>query len=661
MEQFVLKSHFSPVAEQQKAAKALTKGLRSSVDAQVLLGVTGSGKTFTLANVIEKVNRPTLIISHNKTLAAQLYGEFKEFFPNNAVEYFVSYYDYYQPEAYIPHTDVYIEKDASINDHLDQLRLSATASLMSRRDVIVISSVSCIYNLGSPDEYKDFLLRLEKGQEIDRDAVLMSLIDIQYERNDYEFSRGKFRVRGDVVEVFPAYRRDAVRIQFFGDEIEKISQIDPVTGDVILKLEKIAIYPAKHFVMSQDMVESGIECIESELEIQLKVLKNKGKIVEAQRLSSRTRYDMEMLKESGYCHGIENYSRLLSGRPEGSRPYTLLDYFPKDFLVVIDESHVTIPQLNGMYKGDRSRKKTLVEHGFRLPSCLDNRPLKFKEFSNIIDQRIYVSATPGLFEIKEAKSQVVEQIIRPTGIIDPPIEIRATDGQVDDLVKEIKDRSKKNERVLVTTLTKQMSEDLTNYLEKKNIKVKYMHCDIETIDRARILQGLRMKDFDCLVGVNLLREGLDLPEVSLVVIFDADKQGFLRSEKSLIQVSGRAARNVNGKVIMYADTISAAMKATITESERRREIQSAFNRENNIEPQTIKKAIRKGIEEFSKAKKMVLDVSGQDQEQYSFSSLISDLERDMDLAARNLLFEKAAAIRDKIKELRENEFIISKK
>jgi len=430
---------------------------------------------------------------------------------------------------------------------------------------------------------------------------------------------------------------------------------------VILKLEKIAIYPAKHFVMSQDMVESGIECIESELEIQLKVLKNKGKIVEAQRLSSRTRYDMEMLKESGYCHGIENYSRLLSGRPEGSRPYTLLDYFPKDFLVVIDESHVTIPQLNGMYKGDRSRKKTLVEHGFRLPSCLDNRPLKFKEFSNIIDQRIYVSATPGLFEIKEAKSQVVEQIIRPTGIIDPPIEIRATDGQVDDLVKEIKDRSKKNERVLVTTLTKQMSEDLTNYLEKKNIKVKYMHCDIETIDRARILQGLRMKDFDCLVGVNLLREGLDLPEVSLVVIFDADKQGFLRSEKSLIQVSGRAARNVNGKVIMYADTISAAMKATITESERRREIQSAFNRENNIEPQTIKKAIRKGIEEFSKAKKMVLDVSGQDQEQYSFSSLISDLERDMDLAARNLLFEKAAAIRDKIKELRENEFIISKK
>ncbi|MDP8265041.1 MAG: excinuclease ABC subunit UvrB [Candidatus Aceula lacicola] len=660
MDQFVLKSRFRPVVEQEKATKALSISLQDGIGAQVLLGVTGSGKTFTLANVIEKVNRPILVISHNKTLAAQLYGEFKDFFPDNAVEYFVSYYDYYQPEAYIPQTDVYIEKDASINDQLDQLRLSATTSLMSRRDTIVVSSVSCIYNLGSPQEYKDFLFCLEKNQEMDRDEFLMKLVDIQYERNDYEFSRGKFRVRGDVVEVFPAYRRDALRIQFFGDEIEKISQIDPVTGDVLLNLEKIVIYPAKHFVMSQDAIESGIVRIEEELEDQFKVLKKKGKLLEAQRLNSRTRYDMEMLREAGYCHGIENYSRLLSDRPQGSRPYTLLDYFPKDFLVIIDESHVTIPQLNGMYEGDRSRKKTLVEHGFRLPSCLDNRPLKFKEFCDIIGQRIYVSATPGTFETKESKGEIVEQIIRPTGIVDPPIDVRPTEGQVDDLAKEIQMRAKQNERVLVTTLTKQMSEDLTSYLEKKEIKVKYMHCDIETIDRVKILQNLRMKNFDCLVGVNLLREGLDLPEVSLVAILDADKQGFLRSEKSLIQVSGRAARNVNGKVIMYADKISAAMKATMQESDRRRQIQTAFNKKNNIEPQTIKKEIQKGIEEFSKAEKMVLDVSGQDQEQHSFSNLIADLERDMDLAARNLLFEKAALIRDKIKELKANESFVSK-
>ncbi|MDD3374782.1 MAG: excinuclease ABC subunit UvrB [Candidatus Omnitrophica bacterium] len=661
MDQFVLKSLFSPVSEQEKATKVLSANLQKGVNSQVLLGVTGSGKTFTLANVIKEVNRPVLVISHNKTLAAQLFGEFKEFFPDNAVEYFVSYYDYYQPEAYIPQTDVYIEKDASINDQLDQLRLSATTSLMSRRDTIVVSSVSCIYNLGSPKEYKDFLLCLEKSQKMERDAFLMKLVDIQYERNDYEFSRGKFRVRGDVVEVFPAYRRDALRIQFLGDEIEKISQIDPITGDVLLNLEKIAIYPAKHFVMSSDAVELGIVRIERELEIQLKVLREKGKLLEAQRLDSRTRYDMEMLREAGYCHGIENYSRLLSDRPEGSRPYTLLDYFPKDFLVIIDESHVTIPQLNGMYEGDRSRKKTLVEHGFRLPSCLDNRPLKFKEFSDVIGQRIYVSATPGALEIKESKGKIVEQIIRPTGIIDPVVDIRPTEGQIDDLAKEILKRAKRDERVLVTTLTKQMSEDLTSYLEKKKIKVKYMHCDIETIDRARILQNLRMKHFDCLVGVNLLREGLDLPEVSLVAILDADKQGFLRSEKALIQVSGRAARNVNGRVIMYADTISPAMRAMMKESDRRRKIQVAFNEKNNIKPQTIKKAIQKGIEEFEKAKELVLDVSGQNQEQYSFSNLVAELEREMDLAARNLLFEKAALIRDKIKELKANESFVSKK
>ncbi len=661
MDQFVLKSAFHPVKEQQKAIDVLCKNIQGGYQSQILLGVTGSGKTFTLANVIEKINRPTLVISHNKTLAAQLYSELKEFFPDNAVEYFVSYYDYYQPEAYIPRTDVYIEKDASINDQLDQLRLSATTSLMSRRDVIVVASVSCIYNLGSPEDYKDFLLRVEKDQIIDRDEVLRQLIDIQYERNDYEFSRGKFRVRGDVVEIFPAYRRDALRIEFFDDKIEKILQIDPVSGKMLQSLKKIALYPAKHFIMSQEDINSGISCIEEELESYLKVLNKKGKLVEAQRINSRTRYDMEMLKETGYCHGIENYSRLLSGRPIGSRPYTLLDYFPKGFLTLIDESHVTIPQLNGMYEGDKSRKKTLVEHGFRLPSCLDNRPLKLSEFSKIIGQKIYVSATPGKFEQKDSKGLVAEQIIRPTGIVDPPIEVRPTKGQVDDLVKEIQKRAKRNERTLVTTLTKRMSEDLSAYLEKKKIKVKYMHCDIETIDRAKILQNLRLKNFDCLVGVNLLREGLDLPEVSLVAILDADKQGFLRSETSLIQVSGRAARNINGTVIMYADKKSAAMKAMIDECERRRKIQTAFNKKHNITPQTIKKAIKKGIEEFSKAEKLVIDFSGQNEEAYSFSGLITDLEKEMDLAARNLLFEKAAAIRDKIKELKSQSKLIRKR
>ncbi len=656
MDQFILKSKFKPIAEQLDAVNQLAEGITQGQTDQVLLGVTGSGKTFTLANVIEKINRPTLVISHNKTLAAQLYSEFKEFFPHNAVEYFVSYYDYYQPEAYIPQTDIYIEKDASINDRLDRLRLSATTSLMSRRDVIIVASVSCIYNLGSPQDYKEFLLYLKRGQMIDRDEVLRGLIDIQYERNDYDFARGKIRVRGDVLEVYPAYRQDAIRIQFFGDEIEKISQINPVTGGEIADLEKAAIYPAKHFIISPTNVESAIDRIKGELKIRLLELNKQGKIVEAQRLESRTDYDMEMLKEMGYCHGIENYSQALSGRPAGSRPFCLLDYFPEDFLTLIDESHVTVSQIGGMYEGDRSRKETLVDHGFRLRSCLDNRPLKFNEFSDHVKQCIYVSATPGKFERAKSDANIAEQIIRPTGVIDPPIEVRPTDGQVDDLVGEIKKRAKINERILVTTLTKRMSEDLAQYLEEQGIRVKYLHSDIETLDRVRILKELRLKKFDCLVGVNLLREGLDLPEVSLVAIFDADKQGFLRSQTSLIQISGRAARNVNGLVIMYADKISEAMRITMQECDRRRKIQMAFNKEHDITPTTIEKSIREGIGEidYEEAQEVVLESVGQTQEEYGFCDRIARLENEMETASRNLHFEKAALIRDKIKEIKES-------
>ncbi|HBR14707.1 MAG TPA: excinuclease ABC subunit B [Candidatus Omnitrophica bacterium] len=655
MDRFILRSSFKPVTEQMDAVDKLVRGIDKGEPAQTLLGVTGSGKTFTLANVIEKINRPILVISHNKTLAAQLYAEFKGFFPSNAVEYFVSYYDYYQPEAYIPQTDVYIEKDASINDRLDRLRLSSTTSLMTRRDVIIVASVSCIYNLGSPSDYKEFLLCLEKAQKIDRDDVLQRLIDIQYERDDYEFVRGKIRVRGDTIEIFPAYRQDAYRIRFFGDEIEKIIQIDSVSGHEKLELDKVAIYPAKHFIISQPRIESAMKMIEEELEQRLAELNKQGKLAEAYRLNSRTRYDMEMLKETGYCHGIENYSCALSGRPPGSRPFCLVDYFPEDFITLIDESHVTIPQLHGMYEGDRSRKETLVEYGFRLPSCLDNRPLQFKEFMRIVHQRVYVSATPGPFEMKESHGNVVEQIIRPTGIVDPPIEVRPTQGQVDDLVHEVKSRAEKDERVLVTTLTKRMSEDLCEYLDEQGLKVKYLHSDIETIDRSKILKDLRLKKYDCLVGVNLLREGLDLPEVSLVAIFDADKQGFLRSQTSLMQVSGRAARNVNGKVVMYADRISPAMKATIAECDRRRKTQLAFNEEHHITSQTIKKAISAaGIEELvqEEAEALVLNVAEQNEEEYAFSSMIANLEREMELAARNLQFEKAAMFRDKIKGLR---------
>jgi excinuclease ABC subunit B len=652
MDQFVLKSPFQPVEEQRRAFEALTLGVSDGLPAQTLVGVTGSGKTFTIANVIKNANRPALVISHNKTLAAQLYSELKEFFPGNAVEYFVSYYDYYQPEAYIPQTDVYIEKDSSINDRLDRLRLAATTSLMSRRDTIIVASVSCIYNLGSPDDYQNYMVRLQVGQKIDRDEVLAQLIAIQYERDDYEFVRGKIRVRGDIVEVCPSYRQDALRIEFFGDEIEKIKQINPVSGDIIALLDMTYVYPAKHFLISPPRLQDALTEIEAELKSRTGELETQGKFVEAQRLNSRTRYDMEMMREIGMCKGIENYSRVLSGRPAGSRPYCLIDYFPQDFLTIIDESHVTVPQLGGMYEGDRARKEMLVAHGFRLPSCLDNRPLRFPELEALLKQRIYVSATPGPYERRDSGHHVVEQIIRPTGIVDPPIFVRPTEGQVADLIAECQKRAVKNERVLVTTLTKRMSEDLCVYCQEAGLRVKYLHSDIETIDRTKILQDLRSKKFDCLVGVNLLREGLDLPEVSLVAIFDADKQGFLRSQTALIQTAGRAARNINGVVVMYADSISPAMASAISECERRRKIQVDFNTRHGITPTSIEKAINLGIEEFAEAQETVMEASGQTEEEFAMANYLSDLERQMESAARNLEFEKAARIRDKIKELK---------
>ena len=651
MEKFKINRPYRPRGDQPKAIKSLTKSILSDEKLLTLLGVTGSGKTFTLANVIANINKPTLVISHNKTLAAQLYGEFKEFFPENAVEYFVSYYDYYQPEAYIPQTDTYIEKDASINDRLDRLRLSATTSLMSRRDVIIVSSVSCIYNLGSPEDYQEYLVFLESKQVISRDEVIKNLIAIQYERNDYEFTRGRIRARGDVLEVFPAYQQSALRIEFSLDSIEKISQFDPVTGEAESEIEKVAIYPAKHFIVSNDKIEKATRSIEQELQSHLCVLRKKGKLLEAQRLESRTHYDIEMLREIGYCHGIENYSRHLSERICGSRPYCLIDYFPKDFLVVIDESHVAIPQIRAMYESDKARKRTLVEYGFRLPSCLDNRPLTFKEFESLSNQIIFVSATPADYEIGKSKGKIIEQLIRPTGLVDPEIFIKPISGQIDDLERQIIKRAKKNERVLVTTLTKRMAEDLSTYLQEQGLRVKYLHSDIETIERTKILKELRMKEFDCLVGINLLREGLDLPEVSLVAILDADKEGFLRSQTSLIQVAGRAARHINGSVIMYADNITNSMKGAIRESKRRRDTQLVFNKRYKISPASIKKEIRHGIAELQKAEELVIDVAGQTAQEYEFGMIISELEYEMEMAARNLQFEKAAQIRDKIKEL----------
>ena len=653
MAKFKLVSSFKPEGDQIQAIEKLVGAFKSGKNFQTLLGVTGSGKTFTMANVIAKIGKPALIISHNKTLAAQLYCEFKEFFPENAVEYFVSYYDYYQPEAYIPHTDFYIEKDASINEDIDRLRLSATSSLLSREDCIIIASVSCIYGLGSPEEYGEMLLFVEEGEEISRDEILKRLISIHYERNDYDFKRSTFRVRGDTVEVYPAYTKTAYRIEQFGDRIEHIREIDPLTGNVIADIGKVGIYPAKHFVTTQDRIERAIASIQAELTGRLEELRNANKLVEAQRLLSRTNYDIEMMREIGYCNGIENYSRHISGRAAGSRPHCLIDYFPDGFLTFIDESHVTIPQVRGMYNGDRARKETLVEYGFRLPSALDNRPLKFDEFESMIKKAVYVSATPEEYELKKSGGTVVEQIIRPTGLIDPPIEVRPTKGQIDDLIKEIRERAARKERVLVTTLTKRLAEDLSRYLGEAGLRVKYLHSEIDAIERVEILKDLRLNKFDCLVGINLLREGLDLPEVSLVAILDADKEGFLRSATSLIQVAGRAARNLNGAVIMYADTLTKSMKSMIDESNRRRKIQTAFNEKNNITPRSIEKAVQEGIESYRKAREIISGVVEETGEEYDIMNLVSELEHDMEVAARNLQFERAASLRDQIKELRE--------
>ncbi len=653
MSDFKLFSKFKPCGDQPKAIKELTSNILSGKPYSTLLGVTGSGKTFTLASVIAKVQLPVLVISHNKTLAAQLYSEFKEFFPRNAVEYFVSYYDYYQPEAYIPSTDTYIEKDASINERLDRLRLSATTSLLGRKDVIIVASVSCIYNLGDPESYQDMLISLKLNEEIDRDILITRFIMMQYERNDYEFIRGRLRVRGDVLEVFPSYLEKAIRIEFSRERISRISEFNPVSGEATGKLEQVSIYPAKHFMVSKDIISSACSSIICELDEELRKLKSRNKLLEAQRLESRTKYDLEMLKEIGYCHGIENYSRHLSGRPAGSRPYSLLDYFPQDnFLVIIDESHATIPQIGGMYEGDRARKEILVEHGFRLPSCLDNRPLKFAEFSRLAKRAVFVSATPGEYEIKRSNGNVVEQVIRPTGLLEPKILIRKTESQIEDLTREVRKRSENKERTLVTTLTKRMAEDLSSYLGEKGLRVKYLHSDIQTIERSKILMDLRKKEFDCLVGINLLREGLDLPEVSLVAILDADKEGFLRSATSLIQVSGRAARNINGCVIMYADTMTKSMKKAINESNRRREIQMKFNLKNKITPRSIDKAIKEGIEVLAQAENFIANLTGEEKDEYQLRKYISELQYEMELAARNLQFERAASLRDKIKELK---------
>ncbi|NIR48379.1 excinuclease ABC subunit UvrB, partial [candidate division KSB1 bacterium] len=590
MANFDLNSSYEPTGDQPKAINDLTRGVLENQRYQTLLGVTGSGKTFTMANVIKNVGKPTLIISHNKTLAAQLYGEFKSFFPKNAVEYFISYYDYYQPEAYVPSTDTYIDKDTSINDEIDRLRLKATSSLLSRDDVVIVASVSCIYGLGDPEDYKHELVILQRGQQIERDQILSQLVDSHYTRNDFEFTRGTFRVRGDVIEIFPAYEEEAIRIEMFGDEIEQMSVINTITGEVLSNQETVAIYPAKHFVTPYHKLERAIAAIREELKERLEFFRSQNKLLEAQRLEMRARYDLEMLQELGYCPGIENYSRHLSGRLPGQRPYTLIDYFPKDFLTIIDESHATIPQINGMYHGDRSRKETLVEYGFRLPCALDNRPLTFDEFGSMMNQMVFVSATPADYELEKCKGVVVEQIIRPTGLMDPEIDVRPVKHQIDDLIAEVRDRVGRQERVLVTTLTKRMAEDLTDYLAGMDIRVRYLHSEIDALNRVEILRDLRLAEFDVLVGVNLLREGLDLPEVSLVAVMDADKEGYLRSHRSLMQIAGRAARNVFGKVIFYADTITKSMRETIDETNRRREIQQKYNEENAITPKTIYKS-----------------------------------------------------------------------
>ncbi len=652
MDKFKLVSPYKPSGDQPQAIEKLTKGLQEGQHEQTLLGVTGSGKTFTMANVIANVNRPTLVLAHNKILAAQLCSEFKEFFPENAVEYFVSYYDYYQPEAYIPGTDTFIEKDSSINMEIDKLRHSATTALSERRDVIIVSSVSCIYSLGDPDEYRSMVVSVRKNMEKSRDDLLNELVSIRYERNDIDFQRNRFRVRGDVVEVFPSHSTDvAVRVEFFGDEIDRISEINYLTGEIISELSHVAFFPASHHVVSHDKLSDALKDIDEELAERIEYFTENHKLIEAQRIAERTHYDMEMLTEVGYCSGVENYSRVLSRRPEGSTPFTLLDYFPEDFLLIVDESHVTLPQVRGMYAGDRARKNTLIEYGFRLPSAFDNRPLNFDEFYSHIGQAIYVSATPGPIE-KENSSQIVEQVIRPTGLVDPEIIVKPVSGQIDDIISQINIRTAKSERVLITTLTKKMAEDLTAYLENAGIKVRYLHHDIDTIERMEIIHDLRSGEFDVLVGINLLREGLDLPEVSLIAILDADKEGFLRSETSLIQIIGRAARNSEGQVIMYADSVTRSMENAINETERRRGIQMQYNKEHGITPKTIIKDIRDVIEISSKPK--VIDINGKKLSAKEKAERIAKLTEEMKTAAKMLEFEHAAFLRDKIKELKES-------
>lgn len=654
MDRFKLVSDYTPSGDQPEAIAKLVEGIKNGYKEQTLLGVTGSGKTFTMANVIAQLNRPALIFAHNKTLAAQLCSEFREFFPDNAVEYFVSYYDYYQPEAYVPSTDSYIEKDSAINDEIDKLRHSATLALAERRDVIIVASVSCIYSLGSPIDYRTMVISIRKGMELSRDELLARLVSIQYERNDVNFIRNKFRVRGDVVEIFPAGSTDkAVRVEFFGDEVERITEIVALTGKVIAELSHTAIYPASHYVISRDKMQGAISEIEKELDERVKYFKDNDMLIEAQRIEQRTKYDIEMLEEIGFCKGIENYSRILAGRAPGSIPYTLLDHFPKDFLLFVDESHVSLPQIRGMSAGDRGRKKTLIDYGFRLPSAYDNRPLNFDEFYDKINQAIFVSATPGEFE-REKSEQIVEQVIRPTGLVDPEIIVKPVQGQIEDLLFEINERVEKHERVLVTTLTKKMAEDLTAYFEKMNIKVRYMHYDIDTIERMEIIRDLRLGEFDVLVGINLLREGLDIPEVSLVAILDADKEGFLRSESSLIQTIGRAARNAEGKVIMYADSVTRSMERAITETERRRKIQMDYNEKHGIKPKTIIKEVRDVIEISTKVETDSKTAKSK-QKQMSAAekqALIEKLTEEMKNAAKILEFEHAAYLRDKINELK---------
>lgn len=659
MAEFRIHSDFQPTGDQPQAIKELVAGLKHGDKYQMLLGVTGSGKTFTMANVIQELQRPTIIMSHNKTLAAQLYGEFRSLFPENSVEYFISYYDYYQPEAYLPVTDTFIEKDASVNEEIDKLRLKTTSSLLERQDVIVVSSVSCIYGIGSPEEYREQIVHLAKGQILNRKELFGALVKIYYSRNDAVLERGRFRVRGDIVEIFPAYEDVCIRVEMYGNEIETLSSFDPLTGEVIREQVSLYIYPAKHFVTDESQLESTIDAIRTELSERLDYLKSEGLLLEAQRLEQRTNFDLEMLLEVGYCSGIENYSRHFSGRKPGQRPWTLLDFFPDDYLMFIDESHVSLPQVQGMYAGDRSRKEVLVEHGFRLPSALDNRPMKLDEFEDKINQAVFVSATPGPRELERTKGVIVEQLIRPTGLIDPKIEVRSTKGQIDDLIGEIRERTHKKERVLVTTLTKRMSEDLTEYLQGMNLNVRYLHSEIITIERVKILRDLRLGEFDVLVGINLLREGLDLPEVSLVAVLDADKEGFLRSESALMQVAGRASRNINGKVLFYADRVTRSMKAVIDESSRRRKVQEEYNTKHEITPKTIYKSMEDVLtstsvaDAFKDIRKEGYRRKGDFLDDLDKATALDMLKKEMLRAAENLEFEKAAKLRDEIEFLRE--------